>query len=74
MFLGQYVSMEIITRIYGAPSTFHNRFLEWQKAGLFEKLWQTDLLEYDNKVDLMIDYQRNSQLLSQILEVFFTFL
>jgi len=24
-------------------------FQEWQRAGLFEKMWQAGLLEYDNE-------------------------
>src|SRR5574337_293317 len=38
-----------LPRSYGAPSTVHDRFQEWQKAGLFEKIWKAGLLEYDIK-------------------------
>ncbi len=44
-------------RCYGAPSTVHDRFQEWQRAGLFEKIWQTGLLEYDNKKGLEWKWQ-----------------
>jgi transposase len=30
-----------LPRIYGAPSTVHDRFQEWQKDGLFERMWQS---------------------------------
>ena len=27
--------------------TVHDRFQEWRRAGVFEKLWQAGLVEYD---------------------------
>jgi len=36
-----------LPRVYGAPSTVHDRFQEWEKAGFFESLWIAGLLEYD---------------------------
>ena len=38
-----------LPRSYGAPSTVHDRFKEWQKAGLFDKMWKAGLLESDTK-------------------------
>lgn len=35
----------------------HDRFQEWQKAGIFEKLWQAGLLEYDEKIGLDWEWQ-----------------
>jgi transposase len=32
---------------FGSPSAIHARFLEWQKAGVFEALWKAGLAEYD---------------------------
>jgi len=32
---------------YGSASAIHARFLEWEKAGVFEALWQLGLAEYD---------------------------
>ena len=32
---------------YGSASAIHARFLEWEKAGVFETLWQLGLAEYD---------------------------
>jgi transposase len=40
---------KLLPRFYGALSTVHARFQEWQKAGLFENMWKAGLLEYDNK-------------------------
>lgn len=31
----------------GAASTVHDRFQEWRAAGVFQRLWQMGLLEYD---------------------------
>jgi putative transposase len=36
-----------IPRSLGAASTVHDRFQEWRKAGLFERIWKESLLEYD---------------------------
>jgi transposase len=32
---------------YGSASAIHARFLEWEKAGVFEALWKLGLAEYD---------------------------
>ena len=32
---------------FGSPSAIHQRFLEWEKAGVFLALWQAGLAEYD---------------------------
>ncbi len=32
---------------FGSPSAIHRYFLEWQAAGLFERLWQAGLMAYD---------------------------
>ena len=32
---------------FGSASAVHKRFLEWEKAGVFEALWQAGLAEYD---------------------------
>jgi transposase len=33
---------------FGSASAIHARFLEWEKAGFFEALWQAGLAEYDD--------------------------
>jgi transposase len=33
---------------FGSASAIHARFLEWERAGLFEALWQAGLAEYDD--------------------------
>lgn len=32
---------------FGSASAIHKRFLEWEKAGLFESIWRAGLAEYD---------------------------
>ena len=32
---------------FGSASAVHARFLEWEKAGVFESLWKQGLAEYD---------------------------
>ena len=34
---------------YGSASTIHARFLQWEKAGLFEALWKAGLPENDDR-------------------------
>ena len=36
-----------LPRSFGAPSTVHDRFQEWRKAGLFQRMWQAGLITYD---------------------------
>ena len=33
---------------FGSASAVHKRFLEWEKAGVFEALWKAGLAEYDD--------------------------
>ena len=46
-----------LPRCYGAPSTVHDRFQEWRKDGLFERMWQAGLLDYDNENGLEWEWQ-----------------
>ena len=36
-----------LPRCLGATSTVHDRFQEWRAAGVFQRLWQEGLIEYD---------------------------
>lgn len=47
-----------LPRSLGAPSTVHDRFQEWRKAGLFEKMRKAGFLEYDDKKG--IEWKRQS--------------
>ncbi len=46
-----------LPRCFGAASTVHDRFQEWRKAGVFEKLWQAGLAEYDEQLGLEWEWQ-----------------
>lgn len=46
-----------LPRGLGAASTVHDRFQEWRKAGVFERLWQAGLTEYDQKVGIVWEWQ-----------------
>ena len=41
----------------GAASTVHDRFQEWRKAGVFERMWQAGLLKYDETVGIEWEWQ-----------------
>jgi len=41
-----------IPRCLGAPSTIHDRFQEWRRAGVFKRLWKAGLKEYDARKGL----------------------
>ena len=46
-----------LPRVLGAPSTVHDRFQEWRRAGVFEKMWQAGLVEYDARKGLDWEWQ-----------------
>jgi putative transposase len=47
-----------LPRSLGAPSTVHDRFQEWRRAGFFERIWKQGLLiEYDAKKVIEWEWQ-----------------
>jgi len=46
-----------IPKSLGASSTVHDRFQEWQQAGVFQALWQAGVLEYDQVKGLNWEWQ-----------------
>jgi putative transposase len=46
-----------LPRSLGASSTVHDRFQEWRAAGVFERMWQAGLMEYDDKVGIEWEWQ-----------------
>ena len=42
---------------FGASSTVHLRFQQWRAAGVFERLWQEGLIEYDARHGLDWEWQ-----------------
>ena len=43
------IQWNALPRSLGASSTVHDRFQEWQQAGVFEQLMKAGLVEYDEK-------------------------
>ena len=46
-----------LPQCFGAASTVHDRFQEWRAAGVFKRLWQEGLLEYDTQHGLDWEWQ-----------------
>lgn len=46
-----------LPRSLGASSTVHDRFQEWREAGVFEKMWQVGVMEYDNEKGIDWEWQ-----------------
>jgi len=46
-----------IPRSLGASSTVHDRFQEWRKAKVFQRLWTEELMEYDAVKGLEWEWQ-----------------
>lgn len=46
-----------LPRSLGAPSTVHDRFRGWVEAGVFRRLWERGLLEYDERVGIDWEWQ-----------------
>lgn len=46
-----------LPRSLGASSTVHDRYQEWQQAGVFKQMWIDGLLEYDEKVGIDWEWQ-----------------
>jgi putative transposase len=46
-----------LPRSLGAASTVHDRCQKWQRAGVFAKLWQAGLLQYEAAVGLHWQWQ-----------------
>jgi putative transposase len=48
---------QALPRSLGAHSTVHDRFQEWQVAGVFEQLWRETLYAYDEAVGIDWEWQ-----------------
>jgi len=46
-----------IPRSLGASSTVHDRFQQWQQAGVFQALWQAGVMEYDSVKGINWEWQ-----------------
>ena len=46
-----------LPREFGSGSTAHRRFQQWVKRGVFRRLWQQGLLEYEKLKGIQWDWQ-----------------
>ena len=46
-----------LPRSLGASSTVHDRFQQWERAGVFVAFWQAGLTEYDEQVGIDWEWQ-----------------
>ena len=46
-----------LPRSLGAASTVHDRFQEWRDGGVFQRMWQAGVLEYDELKGLDWEWQ-----------------
>lgn len=51
------IQWNALPRELGASSTVHDRFQEWERAGLFRALWQAGLESYDELYGLQWEWQ-----------------
>ncbi len=46
-----------LPRCFGPATTVHDRFQEWSRAGVFDRLWERCLLAYDDEVGIAWTWQ-----------------
>lgn len=46
-----------LPREFGAPSTVHGYFQEWVRRGVFQRIWELALREYDDLKGIQWDWQ-----------------
>jgi transposase len=51
------IHWKALPRVIGAGSSVHDRFQEWRRQGVFTKLWQAGLLEYDARCGIRWQWQ-----------------
>ncbi len=51
------IQWKALPRSLGAVSTVHDRFQQWAKAGVFERLWRSGLLWFDEHKGLCWSFQ-----------------
>jgi putative transposase len=51
------IQWNALPRCLGAPSTVHDRFQQWQKAGVFKRLWENGILQLHVEDRLDWSYQ-----------------
>jgi putative transposase len=51
------IQWNALPRELGASSTVHDRFQEWERAGVFRRLWQAGLQQYDELEGIQWEWQ-----------------
>jgi putative transposase len=51
------IQWNALPRELGASSTIHDRFQDWEQAGLFQALWQAGLTSYDELIGIQWEWQ-----------------
>ena len=51
------IQWNALPRELGASSTVHDRFQEWERAGVFKALWQAGLQDYDELIGIQWEWQ-----------------
>ena len=51
------IQWNALPRETGASSTVHERFQEWERAGFFERLWESELARYDELEGIEWEWQ-----------------
>jgi putative transposase len=51
------IQWNALPRELGASSTIHDRFQQWERAGLFKALWQAGLVAYDELMGIEWEWQ-----------------
>lgn len=51
------IQWKALPRCLGAASTVHDRYQEWERAGVFQSLWADALKVYDEEVGLEWEWQ-----------------
>lgn len=51
------IQWKALPKSLGAASTVHDRFQQWVRAGVFERLWQSGLLWFDEQKGLCWSFQ-----------------
>jgi putative transposase len=51
------IQWNALPRKLGASSTVHDRFQEWERAGVFKAFWQAGLQDYDELIGIQWEWQ-----------------
>jgi transposase len=63
-----------VPREFGSGSTLHRRFQQWVQRGVFRRLWQAGLMEYDALKGIQFDFRTYAACWTAWNRVFMSFL